>query len=149
MAKQEQKEQNVVKAVGPRPFATLKATAFVDVVKDLTSCLQKIDPVGADFVLTRRSSSSLASMGFTHWSHLEGVNYESLNIKNPVQSALLTKAVMTASHNARTWQETNYNCGASVLCSSTSPLVAILSGHSNPSQHLGCKWNSVEYLASA
>ena len=61
-----------------------------------------------------------------YWSHLEGVNCESLNIKNPVQSALLAWAVMKASHNARKCCETHHNCGASVLYSSTSPSVAIL-----------------------
>ena len=42
-------------------------------------------------------SSSLALIGFTHWSHLEGVNCESLNVKNPVQSEVLARAAMKAS----------------------------------------------------
>ena len=56
-------------------FAHMKAEAFVNVVKDLTMWLQSIDAVQADFV-SARLSSSLALLGFTHWSHLEGVNCE-------------------------------------------------------------------------
>ena len=85
--------------VGPRPFAHFKAEAIVDGVMDLTMWLQSIGAVQADFVSARRLSSSLALLGFTHWSHLGGVNCESLHIKNPVQSALLARAEVKASHD--------------------------------------------------
>ena len=81
-------DEHKVKAAGPRPFAHLKAKAFVNVVKDLTMWLQSIDAVQADSVSARRLSSSLA---------LLGVNCVSLHIKNPVQSALLARAVVKAS----------------------------------------------------
>ena len=51
MAKVELHEHKV-KASGPRPFAHLKAKAFVNVVKDRTMWLQSIDAVQADFVST-------------------------------------------------------------------------------------------------
>ena len=70
MAKQEQNEHKVVKAVVPRPFKTLKAIAFVDVASR-RGCKRLI-----------RVDTTLALMGFTHWSHLEGVNCESLTINN-------------------------------------------------------------------
>ena len=52
-----------VKAVVSRFFANLNAKAFVDVVKDLTSLLQNVKPVQAEFVSTRQLSSSLALLG--------------------------------------------------------------------------------------
>ena len=65
-------QEHKVKSSGPWPFAHLKAKPFVNVVKDLATWLLSIDAVQADFVSARRLSSSLALLGFTHWSHLEG-----------------------------------------------------------------------------
>ena len=72
-----------VTTVEPRPFANLKAKAFVDVVKDLTSWLQNVDPIQADFVSTRRLSSSLALTGSLtgHISRASTVSYSISRIR--------------------------------------------------------------------
>ena len=88
--------------------------------------LQCIDAEQTDFVSARQLSSTLALLGFTHWSHLEGVNCESLHTKNPVQSALLARAVVRASHEGRQIREASYDCGPSVFSLPLSSSVATL-----------------------